>query len=137
MNQSPPKIELIAAIICDDVRREDNGKAILIGVYPTDVVVEKLPSNANFALWACVKVDRIGAVPFEFRYVGTKGTVVSEVRGEAQIADLTAVQFQLPRMPVLLEGEGQLKVEMKIGDMNWMQIHSLEVKQLKNDRTTV
>jgi len=32
-------------ILCDDVRREDNGKAIIIGAYLPDVVIPSIPYN--------------------------------------------------------------------------------------------
>jgi hypothetical protein len=132
MNKGGLKIEIIAAIICDDVRREDNGKAILIGVYPVDVVVETLPANVQLALWTCVSVNQLGAMPFSFRFIGTRGNVVSEVRGDAEFRELSAAQFQAPRMPVLLESEGRLRVELKLGDSDWVPVHSLEVKLKKN-----
>lgn len=33
----------VYSILCDDVRREDNGKLFLIGVYTPDVVVPQIP----------------------------------------------------------------------------------------------
>ena len=38
-----PKVNNI--VICDDVRREDNGKHILVGVYGADIVPGALPGG--------------------------------------------------------------------------------------------
>jgi hypothetical protein len=38
------KYSIIHTIICDDVRREDNGKEILIGVYNDTIVLETTPT---------------------------------------------------------------------------------------------
>jgi hypothetical protein len=38
------KLHIRSVIICDDVRREDNGKEILIGVYNGVILVPRFPS---------------------------------------------------------------------------------------------
>ncbi|MGB6451479.1 MAG: hypothetical protein WBE92_12070 [Steroidobacteraceae bacterium] len=37
-------LDIRAAIMCDEVRREDNGKGLYIGVYAGDVVVKEFPA---------------------------------------------------------------------------------------------
>jgi len=44
-------IEVKAVIICDDIRKEVNGKAILIGVFATDILVFKLPATIGLSFW--------------------------------------------------------------------------------------
>jgi hypothetical protein len=41
-----PKFPLITVkhvVVCDDIRREDNGKEILIGVYSGGIIVPQFP----------------------------------------------------------------------------------------------
>lgn len=40
-----------AVIICDDIRKEANGKAILIGVFAADILVFKLPATIGLSFW--------------------------------------------------------------------------------------
>lgn len=40
-----------SVILCDDIRREDNGKLILIGVYTGDIVPVEFPAFFSFRLY--------------------------------------------------------------------------------------
>jgi hypothetical protein len=40
-----------SVIICDDVRREQNGKDILIGVYSGDILVQNFPFILPLSMW--------------------------------------------------------------------------------------
>ncbi|MEJ1965143.1 MAG: hypothetical protein WDO56_27840 [Gammaproteobacteria bacterium] len=40
-----------SVLICDDIRREANGKAILIGVYVGDIVLNQMPATLPLSLW--------------------------------------------------------------------------------------
>ena len=48
-----PKIS--AAIVCDDVRLEVNGKQIIIGVYNSDIRLDSYPSTIMLTLWLQVE----------------------------------------------------------------------------------
>jgi hypothetical protein len=51
-------LSVIHTIICDDVRREDNGKEILIGVFNDTLVIDQVPAMmATFAIRFLMKVD--------------------------------------------------------------------------------
>lgn len=61
------KLDFKHAIVCDDCRREDNGKLILIGVYARDVL---LPNSPTVMAVSCVIVavaDSTGRAEFDFR----------------------------------------------------------------------
>lgn len=47
-------------VFCDDIRREDNGKAILIGVYTGDLIPGVLPANLPLSLWIDIRDVPIG-----------------------------------------------------------------------------
>lgn len=50
----PMSFSLRATLICDDVRREDNGKLLFVGVYTPDIAVSQLPASlplSAFQLW--------------------------------------------------------------------------------------
>lgn len=44
-------LEIREVLVCDDIRREDNGKAILIGVYTGDMVFSNFPVNVRLSFW--------------------------------------------------------------------------------------
>lgn len=42
-------------VFCDDIRREDNGKLIIIGAYPEDLVPGVLPQTVFLSIWASIR----------------------------------------------------------------------------------
>ena len=48
-------IAIPTAIVCDDIRREDNGKEFLVGVYSADIIPMAMPvvltQPAEWRLW--------------------------------------------------------------------------------------
>jgi hypothetical protein len=55
------------AIFCDDIRREFNGKDILIGVYSGGMILKQLPAPVAMAIWFCFERNEsdFGQVPIE------------------------------------------------------------------------
>ncbi len=40
------------AIICDEVRTENTGKQIMIGVYPENIMVSEFPVSLLLGMWS-------------------------------------------------------------------------------------
>lgn len=57
----------IDAILCDEVRREDNGKLIIIGVYTTDIVFRGFPASKSLSLWAHFTAPNVKKLELDFR----------------------------------------------------------------------
>ena len=45
-----PPVKLDYAILCDDIRKEDNGKMMLIGIYSGDILVPTFPSKLPLSM---------------------------------------------------------------------------------------
>lgn len=56
----------IHAVLCDDVRQEDNGKGILIGVYSGNILVP-CPANAKMAFWIEGEISECGEPTVQFQ----------------------------------------------------------------------
>ena len=70
-------------LLCDDVRKEDNGKMLLLGVYTPDMTVPQLPFVApTLAFFFCLEADRPGnwSTKFKLQHMET-GQVVFEGMG--------------------------------------------------------
>jgi hypothetical protein len=52
------KLKLVCGIVCDDIRREDNGKEIIIGVYSGSIVVPQFPATLLLSLWVGLEAPR-------------------------------------------------------------------------------
>ena len=75
-------IEFLTAILCDDVRREGNGKELLIGVYTGQVLLPEMPQDFFPVFWVpfeTLDATAVGGMTSEQvgspRYQGQKGNV--------------------------------------------------------------
>ena len=59
-------------LLCDDVRREDNGKQILIGIYGNDVLLPGFPANITLCLWMRFTAPTEKQYSLEFSVVGER-----------------------------------------------------------------
>ena len=59
-------------IICDDVRKENSGKHLIIGVYPDDILVPGFPATIAVCAWFQFFADRVGEMPIELRVLQNK-----------------------------------------------------------------
>ena len=102
-----PAFRLINAVFCEDIRREDNGKDMLLGVYGGDIVVARCPTRVGVSLWlqyfsAPVRAGETG-IDLRLRFDG-HDEPVSQIglpfmeEGETTLA--------LRGMPVAIDGSG-------------------------------
>jgi hypothetical protein len=68
----------VTSVFCDDIRQENNGKLIFIGVYPVDLVPGAMPSTFPMALWLRAEGLGKGNHSFTFRLTGPTGDVILE-----------------------------------------------------------
>ena len=54
-------------VFCDDIRREDNGKALLVGVYMDDLVPIALPAQFPLSIWIQATGFDAGKHPFAIK----------------------------------------------------------------------
>jgi hypothetical protein len=133
MNSNLPRIRPIHAVFCDDIRREINGKEILIGVYSGDLLVTHLPAPVVLAIW--VPFERVGNVegkiPIEFRMLDAADNNRTLGYGSIEIGLSDASQagaLSLPALAVMLNRPGQLVFQLKQHDEPWEMVASLNVQ---------
>jgi hypothetical protein len=129
MKADLPNIEIRSAVICEQIRKEVNGKDILIGVYSADLIVASFPAIVPLSFWLMLFADRPGPLALEFRILGVDGAAIA---GFDASGDITAKGFgtlSAPILPVPLSGPGSLKFEWrrKAADV-WQGFSELEVK---------
>jgi hypothetical protein len=77
-------------IMCDDVRQENSGKFILIGMYTPDMNVPQFPFVVpSLAFFAWLESDRIGSFPFRMRLEHLES-------GQAVVEGMGMMQFPRP-----------------------------------------
>lgn len=119
------------AIFADDVRREDNGKLLLIGVYIDDLIVPKFPAailGLNICIVSAWPAQR-GAIDLTLRvYQGEK--LIAEMKGLGQETPLndrsSSATPGLPRVrrlrtfvkmpPLMFDGPTAIRVRAETGN---------------------
>lgn len=112
------KPRVVTAVVCDDIRREDNGKEILIGVYTTDLRLQGYPAQIPVSVWILLegtlakehKFTVQIAVPGNPNAVFGQGTLESpgHVNGRSSIAIRGAL--------LTIVGPGELTVKVALGN---------------------
>lgn len=65
-----PQLEIKSVVVCDDARREDNGKYILIGVYLGSIVAFSFPLQLGLCFFVEAEAKAIGLASIDFKLVG-------------------------------------------------------------------
>lgn len=69
-NKQHASVNLVHSIVCDDIRREDNGKFFLIGVYPEVIMLNTFPAQIVLGLWLQCRVQIFSKITLEFEIRG-------------------------------------------------------------------
>ena len=121
------------AIICDQVRKEDTGKHLLLGVYPADVLVPDFPTPISLVLWMQLYMDRNGKFEFEFRIQKDKESV-SHTKGTLIVKDhLHPATITLPPAIIEIDGECTLSFQIREKNKRWKTAKELPVKKRPNN----
>ena len=117
------------AIICDQVRKEDTGKHLLLGVYPTDILVSDFPATIILVLWMQLHMDRNGQFDVEFQIRKDRKTI-SRYKATMSVKDYLIPQtFALPPAPINIDGECTLSFQIREKNKRWKMVKKIPVKK--------
>ncbi len=107
---SLPSAEIAFGILCDGVRREDNGKLILLGVYGRNIMIQDFPGNLRFHVVTRYK-PRVSSFTLTYR-VKVADEVVLYIRGKTESRDLELETSATPEFTVSIEGPCLLQIDV-------------------------
>ena len=108
-----------ALVLCDDIRFENNGKLLLIGVYSDVVQVFKLPLQLrSLGLAVRARAMSKGRIAFTVTASDPQGNSLLEANGEMNYEGEPGRTIWLPIVmgPTLLTTEGTYGVRIALGD---------------------
>jgi hypothetical protein len=108
-----------ALVLCDDIRFENNGKLLLIGVYSDVVQVFKLPLQLrSLGLAIRARAMSRGRITFTVSASDPQGNNLLEANGEMNYEGELGRTIWLPIVmgPTLLTTEGTYGVRIVLGD---------------------
>jgi hypothetical protein len=118
--------------VCDQVRVENNGKFLLIGVYTNTILLAQFPSHFGLNIWLLVEPDAVGTRPFSFRAKMQKsGAQIFEIDGGIEV---TTVDEWIPMAfgaETLLNEPDDIVIEGRFGpDEEWTTLRTMHVRPL-------
>lgn len=129
-----PSVKPDYAILCDDIRQEQNGKLILIGVYSGDILLREFPGKLNIALLLHGSISADCAVTLEIKYRGdfenadpyevtAKGDIQAwQVEGSGEF------YVPVPGVPFEFRNTGYLAISCRVDDRKWKTVIKKKIK---------
>lgn len=118
--------ELKFAFFCDDVRREDNGKSLIIGAMAAGVISAKtFPVTKRFL--SAFVVAEMSSGKFEMQYQLVKkagktpirdGSLGFEYTGKEEL-DVLPIDFGIDLSGTVFETPGEYHLKLRIADGRW------------------
>jgi hypothetical protein len=125
------EIQVVSALLCDDIRQEFNGKLILIGCYTGEIVFPKFPASGQFTMMACLEALSPFSGSIYFRFL-VDGEVVGEVNGDLNADEPGRVWAPVALPPVSFPGKCALVAEAQVeGTDQWHQFFRIDVRRIE------
>ena len=124
-------ITVLYTLVCDDVRREDNGKEIIIGVYSSDIRVSRFPANMRLVFWMQAIIGSVKYNTFQFRVIGPNEVELAAADVELEMQSQAGVIGTIPlRVPIQIQSAGDLRLEARDGPNDqWEELKRIPVVQ--------
>lgn len=119
MSNTEQSILFESLVLCEDIRHENNGKLLFVGVYSDLVQVAKLPLQMrSLGLAVKAKVFSTGRMTFSVSVADPNGNALLEANGELNYDGEPGHVIWLPIVvgPALLPTEGVYTVRIVLGE---------------------
>lgn len=130
-------ISFKSVIYCDDIRKEDNGKLLFIGVYSSIIHPYQFPANLRLAFWVTGQTTApIQTVHFKLVIQPKSGAKSEEalfepMEGAAPSSESfdkpVGVNFALTGVGIRFDEESDLILKARVEGGRWKQISSMPV----------
>jgi hypothetical protein len=118
-------VEFAYTAVCEDVRREDSGKLILIGVYGHNINVTEVPANLVLSLVLFLRIKERTA--FDFRLKAEfDGRALAEGQGRMELLEEGDGVFVIPNIFLPnIDKSGDINFMIQQGDAEWQTVRSI------------
>lgn len=124
-----PSVDVEYALVCEGVRREDNGKLFAYGIYGNNVLLREFPASVGFCLLMRIKPKRTGTFDLNVR-VTLDDETLAEMRGKIESADASSETTPTPVLPVQITKPGVLEFSLSEVEGTWVSLVAMPVEKL-------
>ena len=121
------ELKILSSVVCEDIRQENNGKQILIGVY-NSVLVQQFPVVLSLAFWIQYLPTQTGKFKSGLRVVSGDTTFL-DINADIEIPAIELSSFNIVGIPFALQTETTLKVELKQPSGQWEFVREFSVRR--------
>jgi hypothetical protein len=123
----PSPLILEVCLVCDDIRQENNGKKLLIGVY-NDLMVPSLPTSTGLSFWMRFKDPPLGAHVIEFSLLGERNQqLVPNQSAKIDFTHATAYHEHVFRVLLHLTESGIVRLLWRYNGGEWDEALSFKI----------
>jgi hypothetical protein len=120
--------EVVNALVCEDVRREVNGKEILIGVYGNSILVPSFPIDLNLMFWFQTKAPE-GDHELKLRISNASDAVFLEASVNAHVSAANELASLAVGTMIQAQNETTLKFQGRNADSDWSTIVEIPIRR--------
>lgn len=125
--------KIVSALLCDEVRREDNGKFIAMGIYRASVQFLKVPANKGFTALVQIRdLEQAGNYSLGFKVL-VGGKKVQEIAGTLSNTEPSIELLSIPINVIEFTGETDLKMYAKVDKQRWRAILEMPIRIKPSD----
>lgn len=139
MQAEKPSLDLITAVLCDDIRTEGNGKDILIGVYGGAVAIADFPANLLLALWLQFRTQGTGEVHGEVKGLNADGEQIVGAEFGVRIghAEEGSMSIGITKIPLHINKAGIITFQYREKNGEWTVALTKEIRrEASSDQST-
>lgn len=128
------KMKIENVIICDEVRKEDNGKHLIIGVYPNNMLVPEFPANLAPSIWMQLYLDQDKDTEIEFRIRQDDGKILGRGTGVLPMSRTQPATTSLPPSLIKVQKACVLSFQIREKGARWKTLKKVpvELRRAKN-----
>lgn len=121
---------IVKSLVCDDIRVEQSGKAILIGVYPGNVIgVVRVPQRVQFSCYMEVMYNEETTFAAKFRVIDKQNE--EKTSGGMTLLTFPNLIFPVHFLHINFEAHaaGTYKVQWSLNDGEWQDVSFVDVQE--------
>ena len=128
-------LEFRNPILCDDVRKEDTGKYILIGVYSFSILLSQIPGQIMLRLFGELIPKSTGELELEFQFC-LNDEPKSGVELKLNVTGTDPDLFATPPVPISIDQPGKLVLRCREGRGEWVALIEKDVSVIPRSTTS-
>lgn len=119
--------EVGSIVLCEMIRPELFNKLILLGVFPADICVPVFPFSIQVTPYIELHPTKRGLSRIEYRFINSSD-LAAGIQIEVNVEETGRVTaIPLPPFLVSVQEPGDIHLEMKSGNSDWVRILSRQV----------